>query len=188
MRTGVYCGSFNPVHKGHIKIVRTALSRNLLDRVLIVPTGNYWDKQNLPPVKDRINMLKFFENDRIMIDETHNDIQYTYQLFRALKQEYPDDQLVLIIGRDNIPTFDRWREYRELLQYDFIIIPREDIDSEDLHAMMQQFGKTNYVIMEVNNISFSSSMIRENIDDYQKIKSYIDKRVYNYMRKNMLND
>ena len=54
--------------------------------------------------------------------------------------------------------------------------------------MMQQFGKTNYVIMEVNNISFSSSMIRENIDDYQKIKSYIDKRVYNYMRKNMLND
>ena len=120
MRTGVYCGSFNPVHKGHIKIVRTALRRNLLDRVLIVPTGNYWDKQNLPPVKDRINMLKFFENDRIMIDETHNDIQYTYQLFRALKQEYPDDQLVLIIGRDNIPTFDRWREYRELLQYDFI--------------------------------------------------------------------
>ncbi len=188
MRTGVYCGSFNPVHKGHIKIVRTALRRNLLDRVMIVPTSNYWDKQNLPPVRDRINMLKLFENDRIMIDETHNDIQYTYQLFRALKQEYPDDQLVLIIGRDNIPTFDRWREYRELLQYDFIIIPREDIDSEDLHAMMRQFGKTNYVIMEVNNISFSSSLIRENIDDYQKIKPYIDKRVYNYMRKNMLND
>ena len=186
MRTGVYCGSFNPVHKGHIKIVRTALRRHLLDRVLIVPTGNYWDKQNLPPVQDRINMLKFFANDRIIIDETHNDIQYTYQLFGALKEENPDDELVLIIGRDNIPTFDRWKEYQELLKYDFIIIPREDIDSDDLHAMMKQLGKTNYIIMEVKNIDISSSFIRENIADYEKIKTCIDKRVYNYMKKNML--
>ena len=186
MRIGVYCGSFNPVHKGHIKIVRTALRRHLLDKVLIVPTGNYWDKQNLPPVEGRIRMLKYFENDKIIIDETHNDIQYTYQLFRALKEEYPDDQLVLIIGRDNIPTFDRWKCYEELLEYDCIVIPREDIDSEDLDVMMHNYGKTNYTIMDVKNINFSSSIIRENFDDYEKIKDYIDKRVYNYMKK-MLN-
>ena len=148
MRIGVYCGSFNPVHKGHIKIVRTALKKDLLDKVLIVATGNYWDKQNLPPVRDRIRMLKYFDNDKIIIDETHNDIQYTYQLFRVLKKEYPDDQLVLIIGRDNIPNFTRWKRYRELLKYDFIVIPREDIDSEDLDAMMQEMGKTNYTIMD----------------------------------------
>lgn len=186
MRIGVYCGSFNPVHKGHIKIVRTALKKDLLDKVLIVATGNYWDKQNLPPVRDRIRMLKYFDNDKIIIDETHNDIQYTYQLFRVLKKEYPDDQLVLIIGRDNIPNFTRWKRYRELLKYDFIVIPREDIDSADLDAMMQEMGKTNYTIMDVKNINFSSSMIRDNFDDYSKIKDYVDKRVYNYMKK-MLN-
>jgi nicotinate-nucleotide adenylyltransferase len=85
MRIGVYCGSFNPVHKGHIKIVREVLKKDLADKVLIVPTGNYWDKQNLPPVVHRIKMLRYFENERIMIDDVHNDIQYTYQLFRALR-------------------------------------------------------------------------------------------------------
>ena len=186
MRIGVYCGSFNPVHKGHIKIVRQVLKKDLADKVLVVPTGNYWDKQNLPPVEHRIRMLRYYENDRIIIDDVHNDIQYTYQLFRALKKEYPDDQLVLIIGRDNIPTFDRWKRYRELLKYDFIIIPREDIDAEDLKEMMAGYTKTNYSILEVRNINFSSSFIRENMDDYEKVRHCVDKRVYNYMKKHVL--
>ncbi len=186
MRIGVYCGSFNPVHKGHIKIVREALKKGLVDKVLIVPTGNYWDKQNLPPVALRIRMLRYFENDRIIIDDVHNDIQYTYQLFRVLQEENPDDQLVLIIGRDNIPTFNRWMEYKELLQYDFIVIPREDIDVEDLHELMKGYGKDNYCILQVRNINFSSSFIRENMDDYEKIRHCTDKRVYNYMKKHVL--
>ncbi|MBR2746731.1 MAG: nicotinate (nicotinamide) nucleotide adenylyltransferase [Erysipelotrichaceae bacterium] len=186
MRIGVYCGSFNPVHKGHIKIVREVLKKDLADKVLIVPTGNYWDKQNLPPVVHRIKMLRYFENDNIMIDDVHNDIQYTYQLFRALREEHPEDQFILIIGRDNIPTFDRWKEYKELLQYDFIIIPREDIDSDDLESLMKGYGKSNYTILPVRNINFSSSFIRQNIDDYEKIRYCTDKRVYNYMKKHVL--
>lgn len=184
MRIGVYCGSFNPVHKGHIKIVREALKKGLVDKVLIVPTGNYWDKQDLPAVALRIRMLRYFENDRIIIDDVHNDIQYTYQLFRVLQEENPDDQLVLIIGRDNIPTFSRWMEYEELLQYDFIIIPREDIDAEDLDELMKGYGKSNYSILPVRNINFSSSFIRANMDDYEKVRHCLDKRVYNYMKKN----
>ena len=187
MKIGIYCGSFNPVHKGHIKIVRSVLRKKLRDKVFIIPTGNYWDKQDLPPVEHRIKMLKYFERDNIIIDETHNDIQYTYQLFRQLKQEYPDDDLRLIIGRDNIPAFNRWREYEELLKYDFIIIPRDDIDKNDLIEMMKNdYHKDNYVILEVSNINFSSSFIRENINDYDKIKEAIDKRVYNYLRKHVM--
>ena len=45
MRLGVYVGSFNPVHKGHIKIINYLLN-NVLDKVLVIPTGNYWDKNN----------------------------------------------------------------------------------------------------------------------------------------------
>ena len=60
MKIGVYVGSFNPVHVGHIKIVNHLLV-NYLDKVIIVPTGNYWNKNNLVDINHRISMLKFYE-------------------------------------------------------------------------------------------------------------------------------
>ena len=47
MKIGVYVGSFNPVHIGHIKIVKYLINNNYFDKVIIIPTGNYWNKQNL---------------------------------------------------------------------------------------------------------------------------------------------
>ena len=80
MKLGVFVGSFNPVHKGHIKIVNYILEKNYVDKVLIIPTGNYWDKNDIIDIKHRINMLKYYETDKIKIDNTLNDIQYTYQI------------------------------------------------------------------------------------------------------------
>ena len=106
MKLGVYIGSFNPVHNGHIEVVNYLLNNNIVDKVLIVPTGAYWDKNNLIDIKDRINMLRFFENERILIDDKHNDIPYTYLLMRKLKKEY-DDELYLILGADIISSLKK---------------------------------------------------------------------------------
>ena len=57
MKIGIYVGSFNPPHKGHIKIVNHLIN-NYLDKVIIIPTGNYWDKLDLVSINDRINMIK----------------------------------------------------------------------------------------------------------------------------------
>ncbi len=183
MRIGVYCGSFNPVHKGHIKIARACIRQKAVDRVLIIPTGNYWDKQNLMPVKHRIEMLREYESESIVIDSSHNDIQYTCELFRTLQQENPDDQLCLIIGGDNLPSFGRWMGYQELLQYDFVVIPRDEINAWAVKRIMKQFEKTNYTILKLRNIPISSTHIRENLDDYSKVKGELDRKVYNYLLK-----
>ena len=71
MKIAVYVGSFNPVHKSHIKVVNLVL-KNYVDKVIIVPTLAYWDKKNLIDIKDRINMLKFYENEKII--NCFNDI------------------------------------------------------------------------------------------------------------------
>ena len=55
MKIGVYVGSFNPVHKGHIKIANYIVDNNLVDKLLIIPTQNYWGKNNLISLQDRIN-------------------------------------------------------------------------------------------------------------------------------------
>ena len=178
MRIGVYCGSFNPVHKGHIRIVRSVLRQKLVDRVLIVATGNYWHKQGLLPTEDRVRMLKHFENEKIRIDETHNDIPYTVDLFKVLKEECPEDTLCLIIGGDNLPAFDQWVRYEELLAYDFVIVPRSPVTPSKVSAYMRKFGKENYAVLKTRNIPISSTFIRENLEDYGKIKDMIDYRVY----------
>ena len=178
MRLGVYIGSFNPVHNGHIKLVNYLLDNNYVDKVLIVATGNYWDKNNLVDIKDRISMLKFFETDKIIIDEKHNNHEYTYELMRELSHEY-NDELYLIIGADNIISFDKWFNYEELLNYKIIIMNRNNIDIE---YYINKYNTPNFIV--VNNFDFidvSSTEIRNNLNN-----EYLDKRVLNYIKENNL--
>ena len=94
MRIVVLVGSFNPVHNGHIHVVNYLVEHNIVDKVLIIPTLSYWDKNNLAPLEDRINMLKFFETDKIIIDESHMFKEYTYQVMDSLEKDYPDNEFM----------------------------------------------------------------------------------------------
>ena len=120
MKIGVFVGSFNPVHKGHIKIINHLIKNKYLDKVIIIPTGNYWNKQNIININDRINMLKFYENYDIIVDNKLNNLTYTYEIMNELNHEYKD--LNLIIGADNLIDFDKWKNFKELLNYNLIII------------------------------------------------------------------
>ena len=82
MRLGIYIGSFNPPHKGHKKVMDYLLISKNVDKILVVPTLNYWDKQNLIDINDRIKMLEFYENDSSLIDKEHNQYIYTFELMQ----------------------------------------------------------------------------------------------------------
>lgn len=180
MRIGVYPGSFDPVHKGHIHIVRYLLKKGIVDQVLIVPTGNYWEKQDLTPVEDRIAMLEIFANEKIVIEREANELPYTYQLMRELKKRYPQDELFLILGADNLLRFDQWREYEELLKFPFLLIKRNGID---VKKEMQRLGKTDYRLLPLKEMDISSTYIREHFHDYDAVRNMIDIRVYRYLKK-----
>lgn len=178
MKLGIYIGSFNPPHKGHIDVVNYLLINNYVDRVLIVPTLGYWNKDNLIDIKDRINMLKFFENKNIKVDTDHNRYKYTYQLMRALSKDY-QDELYLIMGADNVIEFDKWKNYRELLNYKIIVMNRDNID---IAKYIKKYHSNSFII--VNNyksISISSSEIRNNLNN-----KYLDDKVLKYIKDNNL--
>ncbi|MBQ6367261.1 MAG: nicotinate (nicotinamide) nucleotide adenylyltransferase [Erysipelotrichaceae bacterium] len=180
MRIAVYPGSFNPVHKGHIRIARYLLQKEITDRVLIVPTGNYWDKQDLLPLKDRIAMLKIFEKDGIVVEEEANELPYTYQLMRELRKRYPDDELQLVLGADNLPRFDEWKNYKELLKYPFLLVRRNGID---IRKEMAELNKSDYHILLLKEMAVSSSYIREHLENYEEVRSMLDNRVWRYLKK-----
>ena len=178
MKLGVYIGSFNPVHNGHINLVNYLLKENYVDRILIVPTIGYWDKRNLVDINHRINMLKFFENDNILVDITHNNYEFTCELMDSLKKDV-DDDLYLIMGADNIINFNKWKNYQDLLKYNIIIVNRDNINIDDY---IKNYNTSNFIICrDYKPLNISSTLIRDNLDN-----EYLDKRVYNYIKENNL--
>ena len=177
MKIGVYVGSFNPVHIGHIHIVNYLINNNYLDKVIIIPTGNYWDKDNLIDIKHRINMLKFYENDRRIINDNEiNTYDYTYQVMDKLKEEYINDDLYLIMGADNIINFHKWKNIDSILKNKVVVLNRDNINIEEY---ISEFNKDKFIIInDFKPINISSTKIRKN---YKKYIKYLDKMVYNYI-------
>lgn len=186
MRTAIYCGSFDPVHKGHEAIVNALIDEDLADKVVIVPTMDYWDKNGLAPLVNRMEMLKMVVPENVIIDSEHNSILSTNELFETYLTKHPDEELSLVIGGDNLLHFDKWINYQKLLEYRFIITCREPYGKAFVEEKMAEFHKTNYVLTELSDMPVSSSFIRENIADGDKLAGTIDPKVYEYICENGL--
>ena len=177
MRLGIFVGSFNPVHEGHIKVVRYLLENNYVDKVLPLATPNYWDKQDLIDIKDRINMLKYYETEDIIVDDIHNNYPYTYQVLRALKDDY-NDELYLIIGADNLKDLNKWKNYEEILENKIIVVNRNNVD---IAGVMNKYPKDRFIIIpEFPNINISSTEIRNGES------KYVSPKVLKYMKEKHL--
>lgn len=181
MKIGVYVGSFNPPHKGHIKIVNHLIKNNYVNKILIIPTNNYWNKTNLININHRLNMLNFFKNENIIINNTLNNLEYTYQIINELKKD--NNEYSLILGADNIINFDKWKNYEELLNLELLIINRDKINIKEHLDKLNK--KDNYKIVNIENIDISSTYIRENLNN-KDILNIIDKQVLEYIKKEKL--
>ncbi len=171
MKLGIYVGSFNPVHDGHYLVCRYLIDNNYLDKVLIIPTLDYWDKEINTSLEDRINMLKYYEEEDIIIDTKHNNYKYTYQIFNALEKEV-DDELYLIIGSDNLERFFEWKNVEEILKHKVIVVNRGDKITIDDDRFI--------IINNFPYIDISSTEIRNGK------REFIKKEVIDYIDKNNL--
>lgn len=184
MRIGIYCGSFDPMHNGHVKIIKTILKENIVDKIFIMPTDDYWNKKINLSFEERkkaisISLKRRVNKNKYIIEEELSKYQYTYLIFRDLKKTYPKDEFYLIMGGDNVLNFDRWKNYKELLENPLIVINRKN---DDLEKSIKKLNPKKYYLLEIEGISdISSTFIRDNIDDYSKIKKMINEETYKYV-------
>ena len=183
MKISVYVGSFNPVHKGHIKVVKKIL-KEYVDKVIIVPTMSYWNKNNLISIKDRINMLKLYETKDIVIDNKNNNYEFTYQVLRNIQNEYKNDKIYLVIGDDLLKDFDKWKNVSEILKYNIIVIRRNDIEE----SIYKKYENYNFIVKnKISSKEISSTIVRNMILNNNKdVLKYIDLKVYDYIKRNNL--
>ena len=187
MRIGVYVGSFDPVHKGHMKVVNYLINNHYVEKCIIVPTLGYWDKNNQIDISKRIDMLKTYESENIIIDTKNNDLPYSYLILNSLKTEYPNDELYLIIGNDLISEFDKWKNYEEILKHKVIVIKRIKVNTRDYVNKLNAKGR--FVILDnFRNMHVSSTMVRDNFynETKENLLKAIDEKVYNYIIENNL--
>lgn len=197
MKTGVFGGTFNPVHKGHIMLAEYCMDSVGLDRIIMIPTAVPPHKisNNLASENDRLNMCKlacrgkenFFVSD---IEIKRQGKSYTYETLTQLKEIYPDDHLYTIMGADMFLTLDRWKNSEIIFEKSSIItIPRDEENKHELenfyNKVLKAMGASS-VILPNPVMSVSSTFIRKNLDNFNLISDMLDKGVYDYIIKNNL--
>lgn len=188
MKIGIYTGSFDPFHNGHIKIVKTILDKKIVDKVFIIPSADYWNKKINLSFEDRAELIdrslrNKIDNDKYEVNGELGKYPFTFQVFRRLRKMYPNDEFLLIMGGDNVINFDKWKHYKELTKHGFIVVDR---NTPNLEERIKELNPKEYHLLNIKGIGdISSTKIRENIDDYESIKKMINKREYNYVYKKL---
>lgn len=124
-RIGIYGGTFNPPHIGHIQAAKQAVKALGLSKLLIIPAYAPPHKAvlptNSPTAQQRLEMLRIAVADCPEIEVSDMELRregvsYTVETVLALKRQYPDGELVLLMGTDMFLTFDTWMRWEEILQ------------------------------------------------------------------------
>ena len=131
-RIGIFGGTFNPIHKGHVKAVLEVQKTFFLDKVLMIPSyiPPHKGAPDVAPPSDRLQMVKLavasypqFVPSPIEIEAKGKS--YSILTLAKLKQQFPDAAMFFILGVDAFLEIDTWREYKKVLkQCHFIVISR----------------------------------------------------------------
>ncbi|MBQ8780967.1 MAG: nicotinate (nicotinamide) nucleotide adenylyltransferase [Oscillospiraceae bacterium] len=197
MNRAIYGGSFDPVHNGHVNMVRQMKEKAELDEIIVMPTAISPFKKNMErrpaSAADRLEMCRLAFSDFPFVtvsgyEISLNEVSYTVNTMRHFCELYPDDRLFFIMGSDMLLSFDRWYCFKEILSMcTLLVASREDMESDidRLYSKadeLSQYGTVKLIRTEVYEMS--SSLIREKIMNNQEITCYMPENVVKYIAEN----
>ena len=189
MRLGIYVGSFNPVHKGHEFIANYVIENNYVDKVLMIPTEGYWDKTGLIDLNHRLNMLKFCENENILVSSEYSSYEFTYEILEALSEKLNDTELYLIIGADNLIKFELWENIDFILKHKVLVLGRNDINMKEQIKKFTDEQQNHFVLVkDFPEVDVSSTRVRNKLIscNFSELSNELDENVFRYILENKL--
>lgn len=183
-KTGLFFGSFNPIHVGHLIIASQIVENSSLDHLWFVvsPQSPFKKKESLLKDHHRLNLVKEAIKDdaRFRASDVEFSLPqpcYTIHTLTVLAEKYPGRDFALIMGADNLRTLHKWKNYRQIIEhYSIYVYPRPGYDPGKLstHSSVKM---TDAPLMEI-----SAKMIREGIRQGKDMRYLLSKDVYNYIR------
>jgi nicotinate-nucleotide adenylyltransferase len=189
MKIGLFFGSFNPIHIGHVAIAGYVLDHSDLDEVWFVvsPLNPLKNQSDLASDNHRLEMV------RLAVEEINQNIKvcdiemsmprpsYTIDTVNLLKKEYPNKEFAVIMGADSLDSITKWKSYEELIESNRIIVyPRIGSNLEVLKA------EYNVETIDAPIVEISSTFIRKSINKGKSAGFFMPQKSFIYLQKNKL--
>lgn len=177
MTIGIFGGSFNPVHNGHIALAEALVERGIVDKVWLTlsplnPLKSH--PEELVADADRLAMLKLATEDSARLDVCDIELSmprpsYTINTLRALSKQYPQHRFRLIIGADNMVIFDKWKDHMAIARdYRPVVYPRPGYNCNEAIDGLPQFP-------------VSSTEIRQLLKEHKPVNNLLPPKVIEYI-------
>jgi nicotinate-nucleotide adenylyltransferase len=193
---GLYFGTFNPIHVGHLVIANHMAEYTDLDEVWLVVTPQNPLKKKTSLLEDyhRLAMVKIAIDDNTKlrasdIEFTLPKPSYTVNTLVYLREKYPEKKFALIMGEDNLRTLHKWKNYEEILaQHKIYVYPRtlteselEEMNQIDSNSKPEVYNHANIILVDAPVMKVSASFVRKSIQDKKDVRYLLTEPVFKYV-------
>lgn len=179
MKIGLFFGSFNPIHIGHLIIANIMVEDTELERVWFVvsPRNPFKSSNALLHEFDRLDMVQMAIEDNFNLEATDVEFQmprpsYTVDTLAWLRDKHPQHTFKLIIGEDNLKSFPKWKNHQVILDdFGLYVYPRPGAESSEL--MEHQ----NVQLVKAPTVDISATFIRKRLKKFKSIRYLVPEKV-----------
>lgn len=189
---GIFGGSFNPIHYGHLMICEYIKEEMGLDKVIFIPTGNPPHKEIDVSAEDRYQMVKlaiasnpdFAISD---IETTRVKLSYTVDTIKELKKTYKEEKLYFLIGLDSLFQLKTWKKIKDLSrEIEFVVAQRPGYLDEknikrEIEFLRESYG-TKITLIKTPLYEISSTDLRQRIKEDKSLRYLIPEKVIDYIK------
>ena len=179
-RIGVFGGTFDPPHVGHFIVAQDVLEHLQLDTLLLMPvaTSPHKSASDAAPAEVRARMLEAGLGDHAHMRVSRLEVEragvsYTVDTLAALRRRSPDDELLLVIGADQLASFSTWRSPDEVLRLARLVV----MDRGGLKAEQVSQAAVSYQAVPVTRVDVSSTDVRRRLRDGRSIRYLVPEAV-----------
>jgi nicotinate-nucleotide adenylyltransferase len=183
MKIGLFFGSFNPIHVGHLIIANTLACNSDLDQVwfILSPQNPFKKNKSLLHEFDRYTLVEkaIADNFRLKVSDIEFNLprpSYTVDTLAVISEKHPDHQFVLIMGEDNLVQFENWKNYEKILEYyQLYVYPRPETPEHNFKT----HPKVKFI--DAPLLDISATFIRNSIKEGKSIKYMVPEPVETYI-------
>jgi nicotinate-nucleotide adenylyltransferase len=188
MKIGLYFGTFNPIHVGHLIIANHMAENADLEQVWLVvtPHNPHKKKETLLDDYHRLQMVHLATEDYPKLKPSDIEFKlsqpnYTVNTLIHLEEKYPDHEFSMIMGEDNLKSLHKWKNFEVLLQnHEIYVYPR--VSNEQESSDLKNHPKVHLIDAPI--VEISSTFIRKNIKEGKNIQPLLPSKVWEYIDHN----
>jgi len=183
LKIGLFFGSYNPIHTGHLVIANYMANHTELDEVwlMVSPHNPLKEKSGLANMYDRLEManLAIESSENIRVSDIEFNLpkpSYTIDTLTYLHEKFPSKEFVLIMGADNLVSFKKWKNYEVLLNnYQIYVYPRPGADVNEWKT------HPSIIFTDTPLMEISSTFIRKSIKEKKNVQFFLPDKVISFI-------